>query len=476
MNVWRSATSMTWLATGVRLGGFAVLLPLVLARFSDGEMSVWLLFSTIASLQVVLDFGFSPTFSREIAYGFAGRSMTTAVDPSGSEGDIAPSGSDNAAITVATGTMLWLYRWIAVATLLLLVIAGTGATWIPIERLGDPATGWLAWICVVLGTPFALYGNAYSAFLIGANRIALQKRWEAMVATASLIAQSTAVAAGAGLFGLVLVAQLGLVAQVMVNKRLAFRVYGKPFMPASKSPSRTLLMQAMWPAAWRTAIGSVMSFGVSQGMAIAMANLLAATQAASVQLALRIMQIINQLSQAPFYTRIPELNRLRAARKPVLLGQIAARSMRSAFWVFVTGALGVDILFRRFLVLIGSQMRFPDNAFWLVLALAVFFERFGAMHVNLLLTRNRAIAHFTNGVTAIIWIAGMLILFPSLGMFALPVSMLVAYAGFYAPCAAYLSHAAFNGIRAAWRFEFRTSLAPLCTILIYAAFLRLGWH
>jgi hypothetical protein len=230
----------------------------------------------------------------------------------------------------------------------------------------------------------------------------------------------------------------------------------------------------MWPAAWRTAVGSLMSFGVSQGMAITMANVLVASQAASVQVALRIMQVVNQFSQAPFYTRIPELNRLRAAGKSLLLIKVATKSMRTSFWAFVAGALLVDLLIRRILVLIGSQMQFPDRLFWLTLTLAVFFERFGAMHVNLLLTRNRAIAHFANGITAATWVMGMLLLFPSLGMLALPLSMLIAYACFYATYAACLSHAGLE-TGSVWKFESKTSLAPLCAILIYVVLLWL-WY
>src|SRR3546814_20193400 len=81
MRAWRSATVMTWLALTAKLGGVAVVLPLALANLSDAEISVWLLFSAIASLHIILDFGFSPTFSREIAYGFAGRSLTARTRP-----------------------------------------------------------------------------------------------------------------------------------------------------------------------------------------------------------------------------------------------------------------------------------------------------------------------------------------------------------------------------------------------------------
>lgn len=469
MSVWRSATSMTWLALAVRLCGFTVLLPLVLADLSDAEVSVWLLFSAIASFQAILDFGFGPTFSREISYGFAGHSMAaqTAVESVEDDNDTPKGEADWTVISSATGTMSWLYRRIALATLLLLAIIGTWVSWTPIKRVSDPEHAWLAWTCVVLTTTVAIYGNTYSAFLIGANRIALQKRWEAVTSAASLIAQATAILAGAGLLGLVLASQAGLIIQVLVNRILAFRVSEGKIASPVRATSRGLLIEAMWPAAWRTAAGTVMSLGVSQGMAIAMANMLAAAEAASVQLALRLMQLISQISQAPFYTRIPELNRIRAAARSSLLANVAAKAMRTSLWIFVVGALLVDLVVRHALALVGSHMEFPGTAFWLILTFAVFFERFGAMHVHLLLTGNRAIAHFANGATAAAWIIGLVLLFPKLGMLALPVSMLIAYAGFYAVLAAFFSHSELDA-GGAWNFERRTSLTPFLAVLLYA--------
>lgn len=458
---------MTWLVLAVRLGGFAIVLPLTLANLPNAEISVWLLFSAIASLQAILDFGFSPTFSREIAYGFAGRSMVSPAR-AGLPADGAETGStDWSIISSAVGTMAWLYRRIAAVTFLLMTTFGTWASWHPVGRISEPADAWIAWATVVLATTICIHGNSYAAILVGTNRIALQRRWEAAVSVISLAAQFTAVVAGFGLLGLVLAAQSGLVLQVLANRTLAHRVAaGRVTRLAGHDPSRKLLIRAMWPATWRTAVGSVMSLGLSQGMAVAAANLLTATEAAGVQVALRIMQVISQISQAPFYTKIPEFNRAQAVSASSHLTTNAATAIRTSLWIFVAGAMFVDISIRPLLVLIGSQMRFPEGPFWLVLTFAVFFERFGGMHVQLLLTRNRAIQHLTNSIAAAAWIAAFFLLFPIQGALALPVSMLIAYAGFFAPLSAGLSHAELPGNF--WAFERNTSLAPLCMIVVYA--------
>jgi len=461
---------MSWFALAVRLGGFALLMPLVLANFKDAEVSVWLLFSAIASFQVVADFGFGPTFSREIAYGFAGRSLVQLHDTEKGQSAIREDAAAHPnwdSIASATAAMLWLYRRIALAAFFLLAVFGTWAAVVPIERTIQPEASWIAWGAVVFTTAASIYGNAYTSFLMGANRIELQKRWEAVVAGFSLLAQTGAVVSGFGLLGLVLVAQTGLVVQVFVNRFLAFRVSEGRFGNAGRSELNRLVMRSMWPVAWRTAIGTIMSLGISQGMAIAMANHLVAAEAASVQLALRVMQIISQFSQVPYYTRIPEFNRLRAGAQTARLSSAAAGAMRISLWIYIAGAIMVDLGIRPFLKLIGSHTQFPDNSFWLVLLVAVFVERYGAMHVQLLLTSNKAIAHVANGVTGIIWVIGLLILFPKVGEIALPYSMLIAYAGFYAWYSAMLSHRSLSNSNF-WIFELRTSIIPMGIALGYA--------
>jgi hypothetical protein len=49
-----------------------LVLPLILTNLSTAEISLWYLFSTIISLQILINIEFSPTFARIISYGLGG--------------------------------------------------------------------------------------------------------------------------------------------------------------------------------------------------------------------------------------------------------------------------------------------------------------------------------------------------------------------------------------------------------------------
>lgn len=474
--LWQSASVMTWTAITVRLAGFAILLPLVLRYFAVEEVTLWLLFSAITSFQFLADFGFGQTFSREIAYGFVGRSLVDSHDSSVNQ----PSAVEEAiakpnwgSIQSATIVMLWLYWRLALLAVLLFGILGTWAAIGPIERVTHPQLAWIAWIVVILSTGVSIYGSAYTCFLVGANRIELQKRWEAVVGGIALLAQATVLIAGAGLLGLVLVAQLGLIAQVLVNRSLALYVSDGRFGKTAGSNLDKRLLGAMWPAAWRTAIGSFTSIGVSRGMAITMANLLVASEAATVLLALRIIQTISQISNVPFYVKLPELNRLRASRQISLLAKRSVKFMQTSLFLYGIGAILVDLVARQLFAYIGSQTQFPDHLFWLTLTSAVFVERFGGMHIQLLLTSNTVIAHVANGVTGAIWIVGLFILFPIMGALALPVSMLIAYAGFYGWYSVAPALRSIPGV-SFWKFEGQVVLIPVILLMAWVMYTTLA--
>jgi O-antigen/teichoic acid export membrane protein len=461
----KSANLMSWTVLSIRLAGFAILLPVALSRLSSAETSVWLLFSTIAGLQLLVDFGFSATFAREIAYGFAGgTTLEPTLDVPGGMTEAPPP--NWLAIGRTLVAMRWVYRRLGLAMFAVLAGGGSLAVMHPISRIVHPAQGWAGWAVVVATTSLAVVGYSNSTLLVGANRVDMIKRWEAANGLLFLPLQLAALLLGGGLLGLVVVAQLGVLAQVLVNRHLARRITAGHGDAMPSHAESAQLLRGLWPAAWRTAVGAFTSFGVSQGMAILVANLLSAGEAASVQLALRVVQILSQFSQVPFYTKIPMFNRLRALRQDRELVRLATRAIRLSLGIFVASVIAIDLFVHPLLALVGSRTQFPGGLFWPLLAGAYLVERIGAMHVQLLLTSNRTIAHVANSVTAAVWIGLLAILWSSIGILALPTAMLLAYASFYTPWSSHLSRAAL-GPDGGWRFEARTSIVPAGVLLCY---------
>ena len=61
-----------YIAQFFNIGAGILLLPVILKLLPADILGVWYIFLTISSLVQMIDFGFQPTFTRNVAYVFSG--------------------------------------------------------------------------------------------------------------------------------------------------------------------------------------------------------------------------------------------------------------------------------------------------------------------------------------------------------------------------------------------------------------------
>jgi O-antigen/teichoic acid export membrane protein len=67
-------TDVFWnyFATFLKISSSALLLPLILRMMPTEMIGIWTIFMTITALSSLLDFGFNPSFARNVTYVFSG--------------------------------------------------------------------------------------------------------------------------------------------------------------------------------------------------------------------------------------------------------------------------------------------------------------------------------------------------------------------------------------------------------------------
>ncbi len=440
-----------------------LLLPLILNRFTTEEIAVFLLFRSIISLRILGDMGFSDTFARFIAYGMAGEEHL------GDYRVLRPPIRNRApnwpTIAAICGTMEYIFRRLAPAAF---VVLGGGLTWAmvrPISTLAHPTSGWIAWSVVVLSLAIVFRGNTYLAYLIGVNQIALLRRWEIITSLGGLVTAVVTILLGGHLLEIILALQIWEVVNVIRNWWLCRRVEDRHFAAFDlHSLDRGILHEA-WQRAWRSGLGVLFSMGLVEATGILYAQIGSTDTLATYLLALRIIQMLAQIAQAPFYSKLPLLARFRAAGDREQLTAVAQRGMRLSHWWFVLGFGSAAIFGPPVLVLIRSNAVFPPPLLWLLLGLAFFAQRFGSMHLQLYSTTNHIIWHTVNGLSAVILVAVSGALLFVLDVLAFPIGMLAGYAGFYAWFCALRSYRSVDV--SFWAFERTTMLPPLAGLLLF---------
>ncbi len=465
--LWESPTFTTWGSFASRTLSLILVLPLILTKFTTEEIALWYLFSSFIGMQLLADFGFGTTFTRVIAYSMGG---ATELQGFRENAKLSAGKPNYPILEQICSTMGAIYTRLTFGLIFLLGILGTWALIKPISNIPDPQIGWSAWAVILLTTAVTFKGNSYSCYLQGTNHIALLRRWEIFTSSAAIITSTLVLLWGGGILGLVIANQGWAMLNILRNRWLCTQVEDGIFTKfKEKGVITQSIFDAVWPSAWRSGLGIFMSYGLIQISGILYAQVGAAANVASYLLALRLMQVIKDFSTAPFYSKLPLLARLRAEGNLIQQIQMAQRGMQLAHWTFTLGFVAGGLLIPQILVLIGSRATFVDPALWSMMGLAFFAERYGAMHLQLYSITNHILWHIANGITGIIYIAGALILFPYVGIYAFPISMLVSYLSFYTWYSAYYSYKTFKFTF--WDYEKKVMLPPLAVLILCIGFI-----
>ncbi len=447
---------MMALSFGVRAGGFAVLLPLVLQRLSVGDVNLWLLFGVLTAVLNLLDFGFLPTFVRFVAASQATETINRKDDDIVDY--VAAAREDPVAVVT---TMRAVYRRITVVATIIGLVAGTAVVVGPIAEASSFPLAWIAWGLTVVGCAVRLLGGQYSAWLQGVEQIALLRRWETVIGTIAIAAACLAVVLDLGLLGIVVATQTGAMVNVVVNRRLVSALSSGGWATGATASPR--IMGLLWPAAWRSGLGTLAAAGVVQATGIVYAQIVPAQSSAPYLLALRLADVARNLANVFFYSKIPLLSRLFGEGELDRVRSIARVGMLRTNWSLVAAFVFLGVAGPAIPQLIDADTAFVSIDVWYLLGIAMALERIGAMHLQLYSLTNRIIWHKANGIAGLIALGTMVPAYRFFDLAGLPLAMIAGLVLCYVPVALLASYRTFE-LRVA-EADLLPSVVPLFAIV-----------
>lgn len=459
---------MSWGSFFSRSTALFLVLPLVYSRFAPAEITLWNLLITVTSLQLAVDVGFTPTFTRMLAFARGGAQRLD--QPAPTDGLSRPPNWPLAAQVYRV--MRVVYTRLSLAYVLVLLTVGLYFIYDDILALPRPNEGWAA-AATVLATAFlSLKTNQTKAYLEGLNHVALLRRWEILTSLGGVLTSFAVLLLGGGVFPLVAANQVWVVINIARNYQLIKTLPETPLILAGLSRSDRQfdreVFRTVWQAAWRTGVGVLLTFGTFKLAQLQMTNLGDTAAKATFTTALRIMDTILDFSVSPLYGKLPRLASLYSqGNLGVFLG-VARQSMQRTYWAFVGPVVGAAVVGQAGLALIGSKVAFPDLRFWALLGLASFLQRWGASHLQLYSLSNHIVWHKAGTGLAFIFGAVLLGSLPFVGIYAYPIAGLASAILFYIGYCLRHSYRQF-GFRF-WAYESTVALPPLLVLL-----LLVGW-
>lgn len=186
-----------YIGTIISMGSGFFLLPLLMMFLTSDELGLWYIFIAIANLSSLFEFGFNPTFARNIVYVISGARHLTST---GCDASSVRDGIDWHLLNTVIKASQVMYAIIAFATLLGLSVIGTcyiayvSKSMVGIEK-------WIAWAVFLVSIFLNLYFLNTLTVLRGYGDIAGENRSKTYSKLLQIIASGLLLVSGFGLIG-----------------------------------------------------------------------------------------------------------------------------------------------------------------------------------------------------------------------------------------------------------------------------------
>lgn len=377
----------SYAGTAFMIGAGVLLLPFILHKMPQETVGIWNIFQTITALVLLLDFGFRPTFARNISYIFSGVKtlQKNGVAHTTSEAEV-----DYSLLKGTLSAMKRFYRWIALGVFALLATVGTVYFYYILQKYsGNQQDALVAWILLIAINCYNLYTFYYDALLIGKGYVTRTQQ-------INMLGQTVYIGLAIGLiyagFGLTAIVASQLISTI-IRRVLTYRVF---FTPELKQRLRGVepqepkaILSAITPNAIKIGLTQAGGFLVNKSAILIGSAFLTLEQVACYGITLQVMDILARCATVFYQSYLPKLAQCRAENDLTGLKRYYLLCTGSLWVVYLVGGLLWVFLGNWALDLIHSQTYFVPTAMLVVMLIISTLEHNHAVSAGFIMADNK---------------------------------------------------------------------------------------
>lgn len=421
-----------YVGTIVSMSSGFVLLPLLLVFLSEEEIGLWYVYLAIAQLTYLFEFGFNPTFARNIVYCLSG-GHESAKSPEGKSKD---AGEVNIRLLARLMKSCKLvYAVISVATLAVIVVFGS--IYIAyVARDIDPLSVWLSWIVIILSIFVNLYYLYALTYLRGFGDIEGENKAKVASRLTQIVVSGLLLVAGAGLIS----AAIGLLLNGVVMRSYALWRLRKrqPILAEARKcnevVSRSELLEtvkSIWHIAWRDGVVQISSFASSQAMSIVCSLFLGLAEAGVYSICSQFSGAVIQFANAFVKSYYPAFQAAFARGERDRMRDMLDRGLSVYYLGTLVGTVGVAACLLPLIPFVKPGYSI-DVPYFLAMTIFNFFVSQYSIFCNLIVNTNRIPYVWSYLVSAVVSIALSCVLTAwfGLGMWGILLGQVVTQAAY----------------------------------------------
>lgn len=407
-NIGRKEVIWSYLATFLQIGSGVILFPLILNIFSSEKVGVWSIFITIGSLVSLLEFGFTPSFTRNITYIISGVNKLVVKGISSKNLD---SEINYALLGNTIKAMKWFYSRIAIIAFILLISLGSYYINNIIKDVfqEDKSEIIISWIIFCIVNTYNIYTLYYDSLLIGFGLILRNKQIIIISQFIYLISSTLFLLLGYGLLSIVISQALMIVLKRILSYYFCFTPELKEKIANINTSEYFDVIKIILPNSIKIGLTGIGAFLVLQSSVIIGSLYLSLDQIASYGITVQLINVIASLSVVYFSSLTPKIAFLRVENDKLSLIKIYRRSVLLMLLTFILGYSIVVLVGNPLLTVLNSQTHFLNNYMILFMFLFAFLEKNHSIAGGFLLLKNE-VPYFKASIISGIATALLLIL------------------------------------------------------------------
>lgn len=350
-------------------------------------VGIWTILITVSSIAGLLDFGFSPSFARNITYIFSGvKALKTTGFEHVEDENIS---IDYGLLKGSIRAMRWFYLRVAIVLFLFLITLGTYYISTILKTYkGDPKEVYIAWGILCLISTYNLFTLYFEALLQGKGLVKRSKQIIIIGQSVYLVIASILILIGNGLIAIVTAQASSVIIVRWLSYRTFFTIEIKQKLQNAIARSKTEILKAIYPNALKIGLTCFSGFLVQKSSIIIGAIYLPLKEIASYGITMQLIALIASLAGIYTVTYQPKIANLRIYRNIPAIKELYLKGQVIIFSTYLIIGLALIICGNWALDLIGSQTQLLVQKLILLAVIISFLETNHSIAGLILLTKN----------------------------------------------------------------------------------------
>ena len=341
-------------ATVFNVGAGLILLPFILHKMSADTVAVWNIFQTITFLVFLLDFGFRPSFARNLSYIFSGVRSLQTIGVEQASGNV-----DYGLLKGTIRAMRVFYRWVALGVLALLLTAGTAYFWFILQKYsGNRQDALVAWVILVAVNCYNIYTLYYDSLLTGKGYIKRNQQIIIVGQATYLIVAIGLIYAGLGLTAIVSAQLLSYIIKRTLSRRVFFTKEMREALSEAEEQDYKAILKVITPNSLRVGLTNLGGFVVTKSALFIGSAFLPLAEIAAFGITMQVIDVLARCGSVMYQSYIPRLAQCRAERDIPALRRYYWLSVAALVTIYVVGGVAFVLLGDVAIALLRSETSF----------------------------------------------------------------------------------------------------------------------